>query len=56
MSDTELIQILKEIANDCFYRRNCGGCKFDNNGSCNLSGTPESWDIENMENADGTMP
>ena len=46
MADTEVLHILKDIADDCFYRKSCGGCKFDRNGECILKGLPSDWDIE----------
>lgn len=49
MTDTEIIQALGEIADDCFYRTHCGGCKFNKNSECILKGTPADWDIEGIE-------
>ena len=43
------MQILGEIADDCFYRKNCDGCRFDNRGECILKGTPSDWDIEEIK-------
>ena len=46
MTDIEMMQVLGEIADDCYYRMHCGGCKFDKKGGCMLKGTPADWDIE----------
>ena len=48
MTNIEIMQVLGEVADDCFFRSNCGGCKFDKNGSCILKGTPDEWDIEEL--------
>ena len=48
MSDIELIQVLREISDDCFYRKNCAGCKFDKNSECVIKGLPCDWDLENI--------
>ena len=48
MNDIEIMQILGEVADDCFFRKNCDSCKFDKNGSCILKGTPDEWDIEEL--------
>lgn len=49
MDDTEVIQILKEISDDCFYTRHCSGCKFNKNSECILKGNPAEWDLESEE-------
>ncbi len=46
MSDEELMEILREIANDCTERKNCDRCKFCKNSGCMLNHIPCEWDIE----------
>lgn len=46
MSDEELMEILREIANDCAERKSCDRCKFDKNSECMLKHIPSEWDIE----------
>ena len=53
MTDEELFQVLKEISDDCRGRMRCDNCKFNNSGECVLTGRPEDWNLENIEN-DGT--
>ena len=48
VNDDDAIQILREISDDCFYRRNCSGCKYDIKGECGLKGLPAEWDIESV--------
>ena len=48
MNDEEIMQVLKEISDDCFYRKNCTGCCFDVNGSCAIKGMPCDWDLDNI--------
>ena len=43
-----LVRILKEISDDCYFRKHCAGCKFDKNGECILKGIPCDWDLEDI--------
>ncbi len=45
----EVIQVLKEIADDCSERSRCDRCKFrydDKYGGCVLSGKPDEWKLD----------
>lgn len=48
MTDREMMQILKEISDDCKEHRICDGCKFYTNEGCALHHFPDAWKIDEM--------
>ena len=48
MIDEELMQILKEISDDCKSHRICDGCKFCTNEGCALHHFPDAWKLDKM--------
>lgn len=48
MTDREMMQILKEISDDCKEHRICDGCKFYTNEGCALHHFPDAWKLDRM--------
>ena len=46
MTYKELIEILKEIQDDCKERRMCQGCKFYTIEGCALQHIPDEWNLD----------
>jgi hypothetical protein len=48
MTYKELMQILKEIQDDCSARVSCDGCKFYKIEGCALNHIPDQWNLEDL--------
>lgn len=48
MTHEEVIQILKEIREDCSEAHSCDGCPYLNKKTemCMIRGLPDEWDLE----------
>lgn len=46
MTYKELMEILKEIKDDCSARVMCDGCKFNKLEGCALRHIPDEWNLE----------
>ena len=48
MTYKEIMEILKEIQDDCSARVSCDGCKFYTLEGCALKHIPDLWDLESL--------
>lgn len=48
MTDNEVIQILREIYDDCAERFYCDGCKFYTCHGCALMHIPDEWILDEI--------